>query len=123
MKNKILLIAFSLFQIASISAQQLEFEEPEKLSAVNTNGEESFPLFDESRKTLYIARTAHKENTGGKKSGNEIILYDRTEQGEFVESTVDISNINNEYSNAIVGINKDGSRAYLLNRYVSDSVM
>lgn len=121
MKN--ILFAISFLQIFVISAQDLDFEEPVELKTVNTTGEESFPLYDASRQTLYIVRTAHKDNTGGKKSGNEIILYDKTEQGEYVESVVDISNINNEYSNAIVGINTDGSRAYLLNRYVSDSVM
>ena len=116
MKNRLLILAF--LQIPLLSAQEMQFEEPTPLKVVNTNGEESMPIYDKSRKTLYIARTAHKDNIGGKKSGNEIILYDKTEQGEFVESTVDISNINNEYSNAFVGINEDGSRAYLLNQYL-----
>ena len=120
---KKILFAISFLQIFAISAQDMEFEEPVELKVVNTTGEESLPLYDESRQTLYIVRTAHKDNIGGKKSGNEIILYDKTEQGEYVESVVDISNINNEYSNAIVGINADGSRAYLLNKYISDSVM
>ena len=116
MKNILLILA--VLQLHFLTAQEMHFEEPAPLRVVNTNGEESMPLYDKSRKTLYIARTAHKDNIGGKKSGNEIILYDRTEQGEYVESTVDISNINNEYSNAFVGINEDGSRAYLLNQYV-----
>lgn len=120
---KRILFAICLLQVLPVSSQEMDFEVPVELDVVNTTGEESFPLYDESRKTLYIVRTAHKENTGGKKSGNEIILYDKTEQGEYVESVVDISNINNEYSNAVVGITTDGSRAYLLNRYVSDSLM
>lgn len=116
MKKIVFILA--LLQAPFLFAQEMQFEEPVPLRIVNTNGEESMPIYDESRKTLYIARTAHKENIGGKKSGNEIILYDRTEQGEYVESTVDISNINNEYSNAFVGINEDGSKAYLLNQYL-----
>lgn len=116
MKNRLLILA--LLQIHLLSAQDMHFEEPVELKVVNTSGEESMPIYDESRETLYIARTGHKENEGGKKSGNEIIVYDKTEQGDFVKSIVDISNINNEYSNAIVGINKEGSRAYLLNQYL-----
>lgn len=116
-------ILTSVIATSTVTAQEIKYKNPVKVDSLNSSAEESLPLYDVNNKTLYLVRTFHEGNTGGKKSGNEIWAFDKTENKNFRPSTYDFKNLNNKYSNAVVGINVNGKKLYLLNRYTPEGIM
>ena len=100
----------------SASAQFWDFTEPEKLSGmVNSDAEESMPVFSEDSSTLYFVRTFDANNTGGE-NDQDIWFSRKDKQGNFGKSEK-LKSLNNRLHNAVCGLNADGSRLYVHNTY------
>ena len=107
----------------ALKAQEIEYNTPTKVDSLNSTAEESLPLYDPNNKTMFIVRTFHPENTGGKTSGNEIWAYNRNEKNSLIKAGYKLDKLNNKSSNAVVGIAENGKRIYLLNNYVDNGKM
>lgn len=119
MKKYILtLLVFCAF--TSIEAQVKDYADPIPVDSLNSEAEESMPLFDPVNKTMFIVRTFHPDNTGGKLSGNEIWAFNRNEANQYVDSDYNFDLLNNKNSNAVVGIAEGGKKLYLLNKYLPE---
>lgn len=123
MKNTtIKTLSIGLLGLVSISAfaQKTEkyFTDPVKLpSAINTGAhEESYPLLSADGKTLYFVRTYTKAE-GEHPSGEQNIQVSNWENGNWSLASGDLPNLNNDHTNAVVGVSKDGQRLYVLNQY------
>ena len=115
------IIALAIFTFLGGNSQDviLDFSTPQKMpTTVNSDAEESFPILSKDGKTLYFARTYHKENVGGKYAGQDI-YYSKLADGVFSEAAP-LQDLNDVKSNVVVGISADNQRLYLLNQY-SDS--
>ncbi|MBL7856240.1 MAG: PD40 domain-containing protein [Cyclobacteriaceae bacterium] len=95
--------------------QVLEFSELEKLPlAVNSEDEESLPIFSPDGKTLFFTRSMHAGNKGGKYAGQDIWVS-KYEEGVWRKADNSIFPFNNNYNNAVVGVSADGKTIYMLN--------
>jgi len=119
---RILTISVLLISTSAIG-QDLTYGEPKSEVRLNSEAEESLPLFNEETETIYTVRTFHQDNTGGKQSGNEIWAYSLNERKEWVRSEDDYSAINNKFSNAVVGVANGGKKLFLLNNYSAGGEM
>lgn len=98
----------------------ISFTQPQKLTdKVNSAAEESLPILSPDGKKLYVARTYHPNNTGGKFSGQDIWVSTITE-GEFSKSE-QLNELNDQWSNVVVGVSSDGKHLYLLNQKTSET--
>lgn len=114
-KNIGLVVIVALFSL-SASAQFWKVTEPVKLEGgVNSDAEESMPVFSADSSILYFTRTFHEDNKGG--INDQDIWYSvRKSDGTFEEAK-QANNLNNKFNNAVLGVNQKGDRMYLLNAY------
>jgi len=114
-KNIGLVVIVALFSL-SASAQFWKVTEPVKLEGgVNSDAEESMPVFSADSSILYFTRTFHEDNKGG--INDQDIWYSvRKSDGTFEEAK-QVNNLNNKFNNAVLGVNQKGDRMYLLNAY------
>lgn len=119
MKNQIFLVfgLTILLQIQLFGQEDtIRFTTPQKLTDdINSGSEESLPIFSPQNNLLYFARTFHPGNTGGKNSGSDIWFSEKT--GTQYTRAKNLSTINNNKNNVVVGVAKNGSRLYLLNQF------
>lgn len=109
----LLLIVITSF---SVSAQFWKVTDPQKLEGgVNSDAEESMPVFSADSSMLYFTRTFHPDNKGGM-NDQDIWFSVRNADGSFEEAK-QVNNLNNKLNNAVLGINEKGDRMYLLNAY------
>lgn len=90
--------------------------------AINTESEESQPLYDAQNQKLYFVRTFDKQNTGGKLAGQDIWMASG-EKENWKTAVNTFPKLNNENNNAVVGVSADGKRLYLLNQYAGKNNM
>jgi len=106
------------FFLLTVTAQSsfTAISTPQKLGgSVNTEVEESMPVFDKASSTLYFVRSFDSKSIGGK---NDQDIWSSQKEVDFSYSNANpIKELNNKYNNAIVGINKAGDHVYLLNSY------
>lgn len=111
----IFFLVISNYQISN--AQLIEYATPEKLpETVNSDAEESLPLFSPENKTLYFVRSLNARNVKGKLGGQDI-WGSTKKNGTWTEASNNFGQLNTKGNNAIVGINSSGNRIYLLNTY------
>ena len=113
--NKSLFLLTSLLGFGfAVNAQMGNFSDPVKLgSGINTEAEETLPVFSTDSSTLYFSRVLP---TGENNELNGEIYFSAKENGEFVKSEpIDV--LNNKSHNAVFGISKDGSSVYVLDSY------
>jgi len=115
--KRLLFIALTgMLTIQSYSQQdKINFSAPQKLTKeINSSAEEGLPILSSDLKTLYFARTFHPKNVGGDFSGQDIW---KTEISSGVYSKAQsVSSLNDEWSNAVIGIAQEGQRLYLMNQ-------
>ena len=112
-KNLFLLTSLLGFGFA-VNAQMGNFSSPVRLGAgINTEAEETLPVFSTDSSTLYFSRVLP---TGENNELNGEIYFSSKENGEFAKSEP-INALNNKSHNAIFGVSKDGSSAYVLDSY------
>ena len=98
------------------SSQFWKHTDPVKLSGtVNSEAEESIPVFTADSARLYFVRTFDRANRGDE-NDQDIWFAEKDEDGFFSEAKR-ISSLNNKFNNAISGISADGERMYVLNAY------
>ena len=102
--------------ILSGNSQIWNFIDPIKLEGtVNSEAEESTPIFGKGNSTLYFTRTFHKKNKGGI-NDQDVWVATRDENKSYTKAE-NLSTLNNKFNNAVVGISKSGDKLYLLNAY------
>lgn len=112
------LFVFVQFFLLTVTAQSnfTAISTPQKLGgSVNTEVEESMPVFDKESSTLFFVRSFDAKSIGGK---NDQDIWSSQKEVDFSYSNANpIKELNNKFNNAIVGINKAGDHVYLLNSY------
>ncbi len=99
-------------------SQRLFFGQPVVLSdTINSQSEESFPIYSDSDHTLYFVRTLYAENTGGEISGQDIWYSKRSGNDQWEIPKNNLPNLNNKDNNAVVGVSASGKTLYALNDY------
>lgn len=98
------------------SSQFWKYTDPVKLlGSVNSEAEESIPVFAADSKRLYFVRTFDRANRGDE-NDQDIWFAEKGEDGTFTK--VDrVAVLNNKFNNAVAGISQDGTRMYVLNTY------
>ena len=120
--DAILIILIVLFASGKVAAQEYYFSEPQPLDAeVNSDAEESLPLYSPSDSTLYFVRTLYRRNTGGMLAGQDIWYSKQLSADAWSPPSNDLHALNNQGNNAVVGISKAGKTLYLLNSYQSSN--
>ncbi len=108
---------------SNLFAQQLYFENPTIFSdTLNSDAEESYPIYSSKDSTLFFVRTLYEKNTGGLVSGQDIWYSKRTPEGKWDMPKNDLANLNNRGNNAVVGVAADGSTLYVINDYHEEEV-
>ena len=121
MPKGILLFTLGVTLLSQAFAQEdtISFSPPQKLpNSVNSSAEEGLPILSSDLKTLFFARTFHPENEGGEYSGQDI-WSSTLNSGEYTNAE-SVKSLNDEWSNAVVGIADDGKKLYLLNKMTTD---
>lgn len=125
MNKSILNISFVLLTLlycVDLHAQNLYFEASRPLSdTLNSEAEESLPIYSAQDSTLFFVRSLYAQNTGGVFAGQDIWYTRKDTAGQWTVPKNDLPNLNNEGNNAVVGINSSGNTLYLLNDYGSES--
>ena len=121
MPKGILTFTLGVMLLNQAFAQQdtISFSAPQKLSdSINSSAEEGLPILSSDMSTLYFARTFHPENAGGEYSGQDIWMS-RIKDGEYTTAE-SVKSLNDEWSNAVVGVVNDGKKLYLLNEMTTE---
>ena len=115
MKNQLVITIFTVLTINNFGWGQFNaVKNPEKLGgSINTEVEESMPIFDKESATLFFVRTLDQNSKGGK---NDQDVWSSAKEEDFSYSKAEsVKELNNKYNNAIIGMNKTGEKVYLLN--------
>ncbi len=116
--KKLLFVLFALVSSAAIAQVEFEFESVTKLpEIINSEYEESFPIFDAANNRLYFTRTLHPGNEGGKDQGQDL-WYSDLKGKTWGEPSNDLKPLNNYLNNSAIGISEDGQRIYLVGTYI-----
>ncbi|MFT4770847.1 MAG: OOP family OmpA-OmpF porin [Cryomorphaceae bacterium] len=121
MPKGILIFTLAVMLLNQAFAQQstISFSTPQKLpNSINSSAEEGLPILSSDLSTLYFARTFHPDNSGGKNSGQDIWTSSLT-AGEY-SNAESVKSLNNEWSNAVVGVTNGGNKLYLLNEIADE---
>jgi len=121
MPKGILIFTLAVMLLNQAFAQQstISFSTPQKLpNSINSSAEEGLPILSSDLSTLYFARTFHPDNSGGKNSGQDIWTSSLT-AGEY-SNAESVKSLNNEWSNAVVGVANGGNKLYLLNEIADE---
>lgn len=117
----ILLTCAAFAQVDEVEPKESFFTEPVKISdVINSEAEEVLPVY--TGREMFFVRAFHEENTGGKNTGHDIWVAYQDERGEWRRSNNYFLRLNNEGSNAVVGVSPDGQSVYLLNEYVDGEI-
>ena len=117
MKTQLIIAIFTILTISNFGWSQFNaVKNPEKLGgSVNTEVEESMPIFDKESATLFFVRSLDQNSKGGK---NDQDVWSSVKEEDFSYSKAEsVKELNNKYNNAIIGMNKTGDKVYLLNSY------
>lgn len=115
------LFAFILSCLCPAMAQELamKFVPSQPLEGdLNTDAEESLPLYSARDSTIYFVRTLYEGNVGGSDAGQDIWYSKRQADGSWAKPENQLQGLNDENNNAVVGISENGNTLYLLNAYL-----
>jgi outer membrane protein OmpA-like peptidoglycan-associated protein len=108
----LLMVAGSCFGQTNI----IDFTEATKVNGgVNSDYEESMPVFSKDSSVLYFTRTYDPKSTGGEY--DQDIWYSVKDASGVYGPAQRVKELNNKLHNAVFGVNKDGSAIYLFNAY------
>ena len=115
MKKSIFLILNFLGIFLSVNGQMGNFTDPVKFGVgINSQGEETSPIFSKDTSILYFTRVFDENNKGG--INDQDIWFSKRINGEFKKSE-NLKKLNTKINNAVLGISKDGNSVYLLDTY------
>lgn len=117
MKKTIILFSATVAMNFTASAQFWKTSEPAKLSgSINAlESEESVPVFSKDSSMLYFVRTYGGENKGD--AQDQDIWYSKKESANTYSDCKPLTDLNNKFNNAVLGINKAGTAMYVFNSY------
>ncbi len=111
-----LVLFFLVSTVYSAQAQFWDFSPASKLSeTINSNAEESMPMFSKDSSTLFFVRTFDAKNSGG--AIDQDIWYSSKNEKGFYGKSEKLTALNNKLNNAVCGMNADGTSIYLINCY------
>lgn len=113
--NKLLIVGFAM--VASSSWGQFwRTSDPVKLGGtINSEAEESMPVFSKDSSMLYFVRTFDSANSGDA-NDQDIWVSTKDANGGYVDAKP-VKELNNKFNNAVLSINPKGDRMYVLNAY------
>lgn len=112
------IIALSLVTF-NLSGQIQILIEPTQLGdSINSKSEEANPLLSPDGNTLFFVRTFADNNVGGKLAGQDIWYSERKNDNSWTFAK-NLSELNNESNNVVIGFSQHDSLIYLLNTYSS----
>lgn len=116
LKTILLGVVFFVGSFYSFS-QIWEFSEATNLKGeMNAElSEENMPVFSKDSSILYFVRTFDDKNKGNE--FDQDIWYSVKEEDGSYSSCKQVKEINNKFNNAVIGVNNEGTRMYLLNSY------
>ncbi|MCH2231260.1 MAG: SprB repeat-containing protein [Crocinitomicaceae bacterium] len=116
MKIKLVVTALTLASCGISNAQFWKYSDPVKLGGtVNTDAEESIPVFSKDSSILYFVRTFDADNKGG--LNDQDIWYSvKNDRGGY-DKCARLKSLNNKFNNAVLGVNSKGTAMYVLNAY------
>ncbi len=118
MKKSLFLLTGIIGFNLQVDAQIGNFSDPVRLgSGVNTEAEETMPVFSKDSTILYFSRIfdpTHKDKEA--KFNDQEIWFSLRENGEYTTAKP-LTELNNKYNNAVVGLSKDGTSMYVLDSY------
>lgn len=88
---------------------------------INSQAEETSPIWSHKDRKLYFVRALHDNNTGGELAGSDIWCAEFNEYDDLISLTNDLNKWNNHDNNAIIGFRRDDQVVYLLNSYNKNS--
>jgi hypothetical protein len=117
MKKKLMLAGLVSTMSIAANAQFWDITEPVRLpGTVNTaTGEESIPVFSKDSSILYFVRTFDPSAVGGE--NDQDIWFSKKEKDGSYTDCQRLTDVNNKYNNAVLGLGKGGTVMYLLNAY------
>ena len=114
--KRIILIILTISWTFSSQAQFWDLKDPIKLGGtVNTEAEESMPVFSSDSSILYFTRTFDSKNKGGE--NDQDIWYSKKDKDGNYTDCQPLKDFNNKYNNAVFGINKAGNTIYIIDAY------
>ncbi|MEM9339069.1 MAG: hypothetical protein AAGA66_10100 [Bacteroidota bacterium] len=116
MKKNFVAVILCAFGASNLFSQEIKItEKPKKLDeTINSSVEEVQPLLGNDN-TLYFVRTFYEKNIGGTKGGQDIWVSTKSDTS-WLEPT-NLTELNNAYNNAVVGVSENNNTLYLLNSY------
>ena len=116
MKKQTLITTLFIGLFGIVNAQFWDHSDPQKLQGtINTDAEESIPVFSKDSSILYFVRTFDEDNKGGET--DQDIWYSRKDENGGYSNCARLKGVNNKFNNAVVGINQGGTAMYVLNAY------
>lgn len=98
----------------SVNSQIWDFDGVKPLAGtVNSEAEESLPIFSKDSSALFFIRVFDAKNKGGLNDQDIWVSYRQTD-GSYSECK-QVTSLNTKYNNGVVGVNKNG--LYVLNTY------
>ncbi len=98
------------------NAQFWDYSEPVKIGGTtNTDAEESIPVFSKDSSILYFVRTYDDSNKGGEL--DQDVWFSRKDENGGYSDCERLTDVNNKFNNAVLGLGKGGTTMYLLNTY------
>ena len=118
MRMKSLFIFTLVIGLLQVQGQvDFSFIKSEKLvGEINTEYEETAPVFDLNSETLYFTRSLHPDNKGGKMAGQDIWMSRRS-GGQWSKPDNGFRTLNNKVNNSVIGLSSKGDTLYLLSTY------
>lgn len=112
---KLLVVGFTL--ISTVSWGQFwRTSDPIKLGGtINSDAEESMPIFSKDSSVLYFVRTYDSANKGDE-NDQDIWMSTKDKNEGYIDATP-VKELNNKLNNAVLSINGAGNHIYLLNSY------
>ena len=117
MGSKLIIAALFTGICGITNAQFWNYSEPIKIGGtVNTvESEESIPVFSKDSSILYFVRTYDATNKGGDQ--DQDVWFSRKDGAGKYNDCERLTDVNNKYNNAVLGLNSNGTAMYLLNSY------
>ncbi|MEY3238017.1 MAG: hypothetical protein RI883_2118 [Bacteroidota bacterium] len=115
MRNTLIAIIITFLTIQS-NAQIWDFDGVMRLpGTVNSDAEETLPVFSKDSSELFFIRSFDKQNKGGEYDQDIWTSY-RQSDGSYTDCK-QLSSLNSKYNNGVIGINTTGDVLYLLHSY------
>lgn len=112
-----LCLGLSLISGLGLAQDVFQFTTAQKLSGnINSEYDESSPVYDAKNKRLYFTRTLHPLNIGGESAGQDI-WFSELKGASWSLPQNNLPELNNMLNNSVIGITGAGNELFLLGSY------